>query len=158
MERQQINNLLEKYLEGKTSLAEEKNLKTYFKNTANLPPEWEEYRVLFAYFDSEKETKYEGEIYLPKERNYKKIISVAAAISVVVGFFVFQPFGNEQTNQAEGKSIQATENAKSLFMLMGSFPEESKENLEYLNELDALKIKGNDKKKDSLKSKKIEKQ
>lgn len=155
MERQQINDLLEKYFAGETSLAEEKNLRTYFKNTTNLPPEWEEYKILFAYFDSEKETKYEGEIYLPKKRNYKWVISISAVAAVIITLLLVFPPANQEVNTPKGNASQAAENAKSLFMMMGSFPEGSKENLEYLNELNALKIKGA-KEKDSLENQQSE--
>jgi len=154
MERQQINRLLEKYFEGKTSLAEEKTLRKYFTKTTKLPPELEEYRVLFAYFEAEKETKYEGEIYLPKQRNYKKLISFSAIAAVIAVLLFVKPFKSQQTHQNKEIPVQATENAKSLFMIMGSFPEESKENLEYLNELNALKIQGAKKEKDSLQTEK----
>lgn len=53
MER--INNLLEKYFRGETSLAEEAELKSYFTSNENGNAEHEVYRALFMTFDLEKQ-------------------------------------------------------------------------------------------------------
>lgn len=46
-----IQSLLDKYLDGLTSLEEERLLGEYFR-TQSVPPEWEDYRELFAWFDN----------------------------------------------------------------------------------------------------------
>lgn len=52
-----IQSLLDKYLEGQTSLEEERLLSEYFR-TQSLPPEWEDYREMFAWFDDGMKGKY----------------------------------------------------------------------------------------------------
>lgn len=50
----QLKDLLNKYFEGETSAAEEKQLRDFFASS-EIPPEWAEYKPLFAYFDEEIE-------------------------------------------------------------------------------------------------------
>ena len=141
MEQQQINNLLDKYFEGETDLVEETKLRTYFANNKTLPPELEEYRILFSYFEAEEEKVYKGDVLLPKKRSYKWPIALSGIVAVVAALWLTQPFADEAAadNSSRNSGI-ATENARSLFMMMGSVPEESREKLGYLNELEVLKI------------------
>jgi len=48
MAYENIQTLLDKYFEGSSSLAEEKQLKKYFQEE-EVPPEWEAYKVLFVW-------------------------------------------------------------------------------------------------------------
>lgn len=52
-----IQSLLDKYLDGLTSLEEERQLSEYFR-TQSIPPEWEDYREMFAWFDNGMKGKY----------------------------------------------------------------------------------------------------
>ena len=52
-----IQSLLDKYLDGLTSLEEERLLGEYFR-TQSVPPEWEDYREMFAWFDNGMKGKY----------------------------------------------------------------------------------------------------
>ena len=47
---QQIEGLLDKFMNGQTSVEEENMLADYFR-TQEVPQEWEDYRLLFDYFD-----------------------------------------------------------------------------------------------------------
>lgn len=50
-----IKQLLDKYLDGETSSAEERALRGYFTNKGNnIPEEWMPYRALFAYIAEER--------------------------------------------------------------------------------------------------------
>ena len=51
-----IQSLLEKYMEGKTTLEEEDILHQYFIRS-DVPAEWEDYRMLFAEIDSMRPTE-----------------------------------------------------------------------------------------------------
>lgn len=48
--QQQIQDLLDKFMNGLTSLEEEAALGDYFR-THEVPQEWEDYRLMFGYFD-----------------------------------------------------------------------------------------------------------
>ena len=52
-----IQSLLDKYLDGQTSLEEERQLGEYFR-TQSVPPEWEDYREMFAWFDDGMKGEY----------------------------------------------------------------------------------------------------
>ena len=47
----QIKALLDKFMDGQTTVEEEAQLADYFRS-ADVPAEWEDYRVMFDYFDS----------------------------------------------------------------------------------------------------------
>lgn len=138
MEQQQIKYLLDKYLAGETSLEEEGKLRNYFANHTQLPPEMEVYRVMFGYFEQEQHKAYQGDVLLPKPRSYKWLVGVGSIAAVIILLFVFSPLKDTNTLPAKGNVETATQNTRSLFMIMGSAPEESKENLEYLEELNVL--------------------
>jgi hypothetical protein len=57
MEYQDINDLLDRYFEGETTLQEEQTLRQYFQNTPNIPVEWQGYQPLFQFFAEEKNTQ-----------------------------------------------------------------------------------------------------
>lgn len=52
-----IQSLLDKYLDGLTSLEEERLLGEYFR-TQSVPPEWEDYREMFSWFDDGMKGEY----------------------------------------------------------------------------------------------------
>ncbi|MEK9614211.1 MAG: hypothetical protein VW080_09860 [Flavobacteriaceae bacterium] len=54
MEPKKIKQLLERYLEGNTSLSEESQLQSYFVNSEEIPSEWESYRMFFQYYRKAK--------------------------------------------------------------------------------------------------------
>lgn len=69
-----VNELLEKYFRGETTLGEEKFLKQYFR-TDQVLPEHEMYRPLFEVFDQELFEKADVSLQkmIPKQRNTKRI-------------------------------------------------------------------------------------
>lgn len=46
-----IKALLDKFMDGQTTVEEEALLAEYFRSHADVPAEWEDYRDMFAYFD-----------------------------------------------------------------------------------------------------------
>ncbi len=51
---QDIPRLLDRYLAGITDNAEEVALRSYFATASDIPEEWQVYRALFGYVDSER--------------------------------------------------------------------------------------------------------
>lgn len=57
MDKEKINILIEKYLDGTTSEIEEQILADYFcKADGDMPDDWKTYRALFTYINAEKDT------------------------------------------------------------------------------------------------------
>ena len=82
MELKAIEKLLNKYLEGETSLKEEAVLRTYFTQESTIPEAWIPYRQFFGYCkEAKKET-------FPMSRkkqtkHIKSLMLVAASIALV---------------------------------------------------------------------------
>ena len=86
--QQHIQDLLDKFINGLTTLEEEAALADYFR-THEVPEEWEDYRQMFGYFDRGME----GELITPQaqEQPFMRLIgrrwwgiAAAAAIAAVI--------------------------------------------------------------------------
>ncbi|MDR1683507.1 MAG: hypothetical protein LBS25_09035 [Candidatus Symbiothrix sp.] len=83
-----MNNLIEKYFEGSTSLDDEQRLRDYFQNDA-VAEEWKIYQPMFQYFSSERK------LIIPPRRNVfvnnrLRWISIAASLLLLLGgYFVY---------------------------------------------------------------------
>lgn len=87
-----IEILIEKYFEGETSIAEEKELKAYF-SSSDVAQHLEQYKPVFGYFSQAKQEQFTATIPLKSKR--RKIVawlSVAASVVVMlgIGFFAYQ--------------------------------------------------------------------
>jgi hypothetical protein len=108
MELETIKILLEKYFEGETSSAEEKQLRTYFSKS-DCAPELQPYKQMFGYFESEKDSVWEST--LPNEtkataKTFFSLSKIGIAASLiffagVLSFFII-------TNQEKQKNTIAT--------------------------------------------------
>ena len=87
--QQQISDLLDKFMNGLTSPEEEAALGVYFR-TQEVPREWEDYRLMFDYFDRGME----GDLLSPQATHLPLThmmgrrwwgITAAAAIAAVIG-------------------------------------------------------------------------
>lgn len=100
MELKLIEALLNKYFEGETSIAEEKQLKAYF-GSPGVAQHLEQYRPLFGYFEVQQQTQ-QFEKTIPLKPGKQKIVawlSVAASVVVMFGMFMFMD--NNKASQAE---------------------------------------------------------
>jgi len=88
MELSNIENLIEKYFEGKTTLAEESTLRKYF-TTNQVPRHLEPYSELFGYFELKKLEATQTPIKLPKSFKLPyRWLSIAAMLIFVVGIYM----------------------------------------------------------------------
>lgn len=97
MDLKQIEKLLDKYFESATSIAEEKQLKSYF-SSEGVAQHLEQYRPLFGYFAKEDSVKYEKEIAVKTRKRSNKWLYVAAGFVLLFSMFTFL---NQQTSQEE---------------------------------------------------------
>ncbi len=93
-----IEKLIESYLAGDTSIAEENELKVYF-SSSDIAEHLKQYQPLFSYFSKAKEEPYSREISLPtKSKINLKIWSIAASIVVLLGIGVFMYVQNSKSD------------------------------------------------------------
>jgi hypothetical protein len=134
MELDRIEKLLEKYLEASTSVAEEKELRTYFSQES-VPTHLEQYAPIFQYFSLAKEERFTKQVPLKTRRDYFKWASVAAVTVLMFGIY----FGNEYQKQKEAE-FAYNETKKALSLLADNFSRGT-EKVAYLNEFENTKRK-----------------
>jgi hypothetical protein len=114
-----MNELLEKYFQGETSLAEEKELKQYFSK-GNVSPEHEAYRGMFEEFSKElNETGNLPSIYtiIPKQRSmnriwYQWLALTGIAAAVILLLWIQFPSSSDNYAIIGGNRIDNTEFAQ----------------------------------------------
>lgn len=140
-----IELLLEKYFEGKTSIAEEKVLKKYF-TSATEAPQLEHYRSLFGYFKAEQKEKLEQPIVLSPQKTttYRWLVAASIAILLGGGFWFSQLDASQNavaqselgTYDSPEKAFEETQ--KALAMVSGHL-NAGIESMGYLNEYENSK-------------------
>ena len=93
-----IEKLLKKYLDAETTIAEEKELKTYFSGD-NVAPHLQEYQAMFGYFSTNKNERFTKTIRLKSQKMNWKWLSVAASVVLLVS--VYTGYQNNQQKKAE---------------------------------------------------------
>jgi hypothetical protein len=83
MELNRIENILEKYFQGETTIAEEKELKEYF-SSSNVAQHLEQYKPMFGYFSQVKQQKSTQNIPLKTKKRNVAWLSIAASIVVLL--------------------------------------------------------------------------
>lgn len=84
MEFNKIEDIIEKYFQGETSIAEEKELKDYF-SSPNVAQHLEQYKPMFGYFSQVKEQKLTQTIPLKTKKRNVAWLSIAASAVVLLG-------------------------------------------------------------------------
>lgn len=135
MNFKEIEDLLEKYFDGKTTLAEEKQLREYF-NTEEIPPHLAVHADLFRYFaiagkeeitDPEFEEKFLSSIsetpVIPlysRKKRLAYIMGIAAGVLLLVGlFFTFREeiFRKSASDTYSDPALAYAEARKALLMV-----------------------------------------
>lgn len=88
MEFNNIDILLEKYFQGETSIAEEKELRSYF-SSQDVPPHLEQYKAVFGYFTQARKQEFAQQIPQTAKKRNVKWLSVAASVLVLLGIATF---------------------------------------------------------------------
>lgn len=101
MDYNKIEILIEKYFQGETSLAEEKELRSYF-SSPNVAPHLEQYKAMFAYFSQAKLDEYSKEFPQQKVSKKNMWISIAASTVILLGMFAFY-INNIQTKEIQNE-------------------------------------------------------
>ncbi len=139
MELQRIEQLLDAYFEGETSLAEEKILKEYFKR-GEVAPHLEVYRDMFAYFETSKqETTNVAPVFEKDEKrgiahSMRNWYSIAALVVVALGVTFFLQQNNNITQQEEKEALMAYEQTKEALNFFSHHFNQSATNLTHVKE------------------------
>ncbi|OXA77294.1 hypothetical protein SAMN05444397_103445 [Flavobacterium aquidurense] len=107
MELDKIENILEKYFQGETTIAEEKELKEYF-SSPNVAQHLEQYKPMFGYFSQVKEQKSTQEIPLKTKKRNVVWLSIAASVVVLLGIGTFYFASQKTTTQVVAQSELGT--------------------------------------------------
>ncbi|WP_435622706.1 hypothetical protein [Flagellimonas sp.] len=134
MELDRIEELLEKYFEATTTIAEEEVLSQYFSQD-DIEPHLEQYRPMFNYFSVAKEERFTKQVPLKPRRNYYKWMSVAAVAILTFGIY----FGNQYQERKQAEL--AYQETKKAFELLAENFGRGTEKVAYLQEFEAAKQK-----------------
>ncbi|MDO6604744.1 hypothetical protein [Arenibacter palladensis] len=135
MELNNIEKLLEKYLEATTTVVEEEMLREYFTKE-EVPLHLKEYAPMFQYFSIAKEEKFTKKVPLkPRKRSYIKWISVAAVSILIFGIY----FGRSYQEQREAE--YAYQETKKALSLLAANLGKGTEKVAYLREFEETKQK-----------------
>lgn len=111
-QKENIKKLLDKYLEGVSSLKEEKQLRYYFL-FEEVDPEFESYKVLFQFFENEMQVAFSevSEFDKPKKKSSKTIslsywrIAVAAILILGIGITWYNSNQNQSIKSLNHKEV-----------------------------------------------------
>lgn len=134
MELHNIEIQLNKFLEGKTSLDEEKELRAYFASE-NVAPQFKEYQVLFGFFKKERERKYEPPYKTHHKSKLYPWFAIAAGIAVIIGVFLFNPTPQKTSGVIEDPEI-ALQKTKEVLNLIAQQMHNGKKELVYLTAIE----------------------
>lgn len=146
MELDKIENILEKYFQGETTIAEENQLKEYF-SSSDVAQHLEQYKPIFGYFSQVKQQKSTQEIPLKTKRRNVAWLSIAASIVVLLGIGTYLFMSQENTAPVVAQSelgtyddpeeaLKATQKALSL---LSSNVNVGIESVQYINEYEQSK-------------------
>jgi len=122
MELNKIEILIEKYFQGETSIAEEKELRSYF-SSQNVAPHLEQYKAMFGYFTEAKQQEFKQEIPQPTKKRKVMWLSIAASIVVLLGMVTFfmintnQPVTQNELGSYDNPEKAFAETQKALALL-----------------------------------------
>ena len=107
MELNKIENILEKYFQGETSIAEENELKEYF-SSSNVAQHLEQYKPIFGYFSQVKEQKSTHEVPLQTKKRNVAWLSIAASAVVLLGIGTYFYMSEKNTTPVVAQSELGT--------------------------------------------------
>jgi len=125
MESGKIEDLIEKYYQGETNIAEENELRIYF-SSLNISQHLEQYKTIFGYLSVAKEEHFKAKITLTSNPIYKKrkvvsiLVAAAAVVLIGVGSYALFTFSVTKKTQDLGtydnpdEAFRATQKALSV--------------------------------------------
>jgi len=158
MEFKEIDQLINKYFEGETSLEEEAKLKAFILSRDLLPDKYNRIKAMFSFYETGStetcELKIENIIpFQKKKRNSLRIIyyAVAAGAAILLGIWFMQDSKIEKPVYAyiNGEPVEnqelAFKEAQKALMIISKNLNEGTKNVRHLSELDkaVMSVSGN---------------
>jgi len=130
-----IEQLLEKYDYGETTLQEEQQLKNYFSQET-VAPHLEMYKPLFTYFVVNQQEQFTKDVPLKsKTNNWYKWISVAAVAVIMLSVYFNQPNRINDYGTYDDPEMAFNEVKQSLEMISSHF-NKGASSINYLKEVE----------------------
>lgn len=130
----EIEQLIEKYLDGDTTHAEELQLRQYFARQQEIPEEWKAFSALFSYID-EKEQPRRRTVYLSHHSLWWT--AVAAVVVGMVTLVIAWPKGDQAYAVINGQRTTDTEvimrEAELALQMVASDDNETFDALQFMN-------------------------
>ncbi|MBA6316661.1 hypothetical protein [Cellulophaga baltica] len=139
MELDNINNILEKYFDAETTIAEEKALKDYFVN-GPIHSEHQQYAPMFTHLTNAKEEKFTKQIPLRQKKSKAKWFSAAAVAMLLLGLYLGNNYIEQKRIEKEQAAYAYQETKRALNLLAQNF-NKGKEKIAYLKEFEQTKQK-----------------
>lgn len=143
MELDRIEIILERYFEGKTTIAEEEELKAYF-SSSDVAQHLEQYKPLFRYFSEAKEQRLHQVVPLPSKKRYVAWLSIAASAVILLGVGTFTYFNYDTANDDLGTyddPHQALIETQKALSLLSNNVNKGVESVQYIQEYENAKDK-----------------
>lgn len=144
MELQRIEQLLKKFLEAETTVAEEQELQHYFLSD-NVAPHLQQYTAMFCYFEAAKKEQPDKKrivlpIEKPKHRRNRVYSWITVAASIVL--FLFIVLQKEQETSDFGTYDDpelAMQKTKEALEMMSFYMNSGTQDLKYIEEFNNAK-------------------
>ncbi|GGD29605.1 hypothetical protein [Flavobacterium orientale] len=140
MDWQKIEQLIDKYFEGTTSLEEEMVLKNYFSQE-NVADELKQFQPLFSYLQLAKEETAPNKTVLKSKKPFKKWISIAAVFILIASLTTIwnlKATDSQDLGTFDDPEIAYAETLKAL-ELLASNVNYGMESVNYINEYEYSK-------------------
>lgn len=136
-----INQLLEKFLEGETHIKEEQILAEYFNNN-KVKPEWQVYKDMFSYFETSKNEEPQQDFKPKPKVTFNSFYKYAAILLLCVAgawFYNYQ-YNTKDLGTYDDPEL-ALEETKKVFDLIGSHINSKTSEIQNLSTLEKTKTK-----------------
>lgn len=150
MELYKIEELLNKYDEGNTSLKEEQTLREYF-TSEDVPAHFQSYKMIFGFSSKARTDSYPKNVQLKSKKFKLAMVGIAASIILAVGIFSTLDMGMGQANidqQNMASNLGTIEDpeeayfkAKETLQMVSEVFNNGQEGLTYVEEFDKNKDK-----------------
>ena len=142
MELAKIENLLEAYFEGNTTLDEERVLQQYFAQPY-VPVHLQEYKVMFDYFSESKTEVSNQQIQVtPKKKTWKiNWLSIAASLILFFAIYKIVPATDSFTDAERAEAERAYVESQKAFELISKSINRGNGTIAYLDNYQVTKNK-----------------